>query len=68
MISVVQKPFEASKVKLKPGTVVDSSGWPLEARLLNTRFLRQASPEEAATLKGKHQPVFKGKSQEAQHG
>ena len=46
MITVVQKHLEANKTNMKPGTIVDSSGWRNEALLIEQRRLRLANDTE----------------------
>lgn len=50
MVTVVTKVFDGPKGPLTPGTIVDSSAWRNEQRLLNTRFLRPATESEALEL------------------
>lgn len=53
MITVVTKAFEAHGEQIESGTVVDSSGWRNEGRLLTCRFLRPATEDEVADFQVK---------------
>jgi hypothetical protein len=53
MVTVVVRPFEAAGKELKSGTVIDSTSWRNEARLINCRFLREATEREVADFKAK---------------
>lgn len=55
MITVVTKPFESNGEQIESGRVVDSSAWRNESRLINCRFLREATESEVADFK-KHPP------------
>lgn len=48
MITVVTKPFEVDGYQLTSGQVVDSTTWRNESRLINCRFLREATESEVA--------------------
>jgi hypothetical protein len=50
MISVVVKAFEGPDGLLESGTTVDSTPWRNEGRLLNCRFIRPATDDEAAAF------------------
>jgi hypothetical protein len=62
MITVVQKPFTSSGPQpLRSGAIVDSTGWRNEARLLRGRWLRPATPQEAAEHSGDRKPRGSGR-------
>ena len=51
MITVVAKPFSGPEGELPSGTVIDSSAWRNESRLINCRYLRPATESEAIALR-----------------
>lgn len=57
MIAVVVKPFEAEGRVLAAGTIVDSSAWRNEGRLINCRWLREATESEVADFKKNPTPA-----------
>ena len=69
MITVVTKAFKVSgNQELPAGTVVDSTHWRNESRLINCRFLREATESEVADFKKnppKARPAAKAKKAKA---
>ena len=57
MITVVTKSFETQGQVLPAGEVVDSTTWRNEGRLINCRFLREATESEVAEFKKKPAPA-----------
>ncbi len=51
MFSTVVKAFDGPAGRLVPGTVVDSTEWRNEARLLSARYLRPATETEIKAAK-----------------
>lgn len=47
MITVVQKAFQGELGMVESGTVLDSTAFRLETKLISQRYLRAASHEEA---------------------
>ena len=56
MITVTTRVLEANGQILKPGTIVDSSGWLHEGKMLEQRRIRLATDAEKAVFYGEPVP------------
>ena len=55
-IHVVMRPVSSAGGLIPSGTIVDTREWRNVAKLVSQRYLRPATPEEAATVTADKQP------------
>lgn len=55
-IHVVMRPVSATGGLIPTGTIVDTRTWRNVGKLITQRYLRPATPEEAATISTDKQP------------
>lgn len=60
-IHVVMRPVSSAGGVIPTGTVIDTRDWRNVSKLITQRYLRPATPEEAATLSGADKQPKKAK-------
>lgn len=60
-IHVVMRPVSSAGGLIPSGTVVDTRAWRNVSKLITQRYLRPATPEEAATVSGADKQPKKAK-------